>query len=423
MFLKTIRLKNFRGFDEHEFSFEAEIPRGRKTKNRKMTLLLGENGTGKSNFLKALALVTAGRDAMSEIIGEPEGWVRNGCKSCEIEATLQTQDKQERVVQLEIRKKDSVSKVLDRAKSSLSELDDALEHTSRSYFVLAYGASRRLNLNRSRRVKSSYYQHPRAQSVATLFDPDANLTPIESWAMDMDYQSKGGSLRVIKKVMSEFLREVDFLKIDKRKGQMVFKTPLGNVPMSQLSDGYKNIAAWIGDLLYRVFEAFEDYKDPLKTRGLLLIDEIDLHLHPIWQRDLLSFLRRKLPNFQIVATTHSPITAQQAQENELYYFERSRKKLTINPFIGNPKALLLSQLVNSDLFGMTSDESVEMHKKKARFEKLTKQGKLSAAQKKEHKKLQEELSTKPSNVRSNMELTKDQMALLKQIHQELEGGA
>lgn len=422
MFLKTIRLKNFRGFSEHEFSFEAVTTKGKKAKNRRMSLVLGENGTGKSNFLKAIALVTAGRDAVAEIIGEPKSWVRNGCASCEIEATIQTKSNEERTVHLEIRRRDSVSKVLDRSKSSLMELDDALEHTNRSYFVLAYGASRRLNLNRSRRSKSSYYRHPRAQSVATLFNPDASLTPIDSWAMDMDYQSKGGaSLRIIKKVMSEFLREVEFLKIDKKKGELVFKTPLGNVPMSQLSDGYQNIAAWIGDLLFRVSESFDDYKNPLNTRGLLLIDEIDLHLHPQWQRELLSFLRRKLPNFQIVATTHSPITAQQAQENELYYMERTRKKVSINAFVGNPKALLLHQLVNSELFGMTSDESVEMHKKKARFEKLTKQAKLSAAQKKEHKKLQEELVTKPSNVRSNMELTKSQMALLKQIHKELKG--
>ena len=422
MFLKAVRLKNVRGFREHEFSFESDAPKRRKAANRRLTLLLGENGTGKSNFLKSIALVTAGRDALAEIIGEPKSWVRNGCASCEIEAVLQTQSNEERIIRLEIRKSDSVSKVMDRAKSSLSDLDDALEYTNRNYFVLAYGASRRLNLNRSRRSKSSYYRHPRAQSIATLFNPDASLTPIESWAMDMDYQTNKSSLSTIKKVMSQFLREVDFVKIDKRRGQLIFKTPLGNVPMSQLSDGYQNVAAWIGDLLFRVSEAFEDYKNPLKTRGLLLIDEIDLHLHPSWQRDLLSFLRRKLPNFQIIATTHSPITAQQAQEHELYYIERSRKKITINPFIGNPKALLLHQLINSDLFGMTSDLSVEMEKKKKRFEKLSKQTRLTVAQKKERKKLEDDLSTKPSVVRSNMELTTEQMDLLKQIHNELKGG-
>ncbi len=126
-----------------------------------------------------------------------------------------------------------------------------------------------------------------------MFSPDAALTPIESWAMDLDYRQNQNAMSTIGKVMSQFLRGVKFLKIDKEKKQLIFKTPLGAVPMSQLSDGFQNVASWIGDLLYQVTEVFEDYKSPLRTRGLLLIDEVDLHLHPLWQRDLLAFLRKK----------------------------------------------------------------------------------------------------------------------------------
>ena len=67
------------------------------------------------------------------------------------------------------------------------------------------------------------------------------------------------------------------------------------------------VAAWIGDLLYRITETFEDYRAPLEARGLLLVDEIGLHLHPSWQRQLLDYISRKLPNFQRVVTTHSPM--------------------------------------------------------------------------------------------------------------------
>ena len=318
---------------------------------------------------------------------------------------------------LRIERGDRISDVLDRAKQSLEEL----EHTGRNYFVLAYGASRRLNFNRGRRSNSSDYGHVRAQSVATLFNPDATLTPIESWAMDMDYRKNRGASNIIKEVVSIFLRDVEFSKIDKDKGQLIFKTPLGSVPLSQLSDGYQNVAAWIGNLLFRVTEAFDDYKTPLKTRGLLLIDEVDLHLHPKWQRDLLTFLRRKLPNFQVVATTHSPITAQQAGENELHYIERRGKSFKLNQFPGVPKAMLLHQLVMSDVFGLPSDESVEMHRKKARYEKLCDTGRRTASQKKEMKRLEEELAVAPQTVRSNVPMTQDQLDLLKTIQKELEG--
>lgn len=97
---------------------------------------------------------------------------------------------------------------------------------------------------------------------------------------------------------------------------MIFKTPEGEVPLDDLSDGYQNVAVWVGDLLYRITSTFGDYKSPLKARGVLLIDEIDLHLHTKWQRSLLSFLKNKLPNFQLIVTTHSPMVAQQADDGD-----------------------------------------------------------------------------------------------------------
>ena len=420
MFLKSIKLKNFRCFSNHELSFVDDDSDNKKESIRKTTVLLGDNGTGKSNLLKAIGLVTAGRDALAELLDEPKSWIQVGKRFCQLDAILRTATGEERQVFLRIEEKDTVSKVLDRAKKSLTELNEALEHTNRNYFVLAYGASRRLNVNRGHRTRSSDYNHVRARSVSTLFNPDATLNPIESWAMDMDYLKNRGAMNVISKVMSEFLRGVEFSKIDKKKGQLIFKTPFGTVPMSQLSDGYQNVAAWIGDMLHQITETFDDYKAPLKTSGLLLIDEVDLHLHLRWQRDLLAFLRRKLPNFQVVATTHSPITAQQANENELHYLERHGKSLKLHQFTGVPKELLLHQLVMSDAFGLVSDESVVLEKKKARYEKLCYAKNRTAAQKKEMERLEKELSLVPQTVRSNVPMSREHVDLLKTIRKELE---
>ena len=160
------------------------------------------------------------------------------------------------------------------------------------------------------------------------------------------------------------MRDVKFLRIDKKTKQLVFESPNGNVVLSQLSDGYQNIAAWIGDLLYRISNTFDDYKNPLTTRGLLLIDEIDLHLHPKWQRILLDFIQRKLPKFQVICTTHSPLTAQQADENELFYLERERAKVVLKPFVGSPKKLGINQLLTSPIFGLDSDDSYEIERLK-----------------------------------------------------------
>ena len=415
MFLKSIKLENFRCFSNHELSF-VDDDLGNSI--RKTTILLGDNGTGKSNLLKAIGLVTAGRDALAELLDEPESWIQVGKEFCQLDAVLRTAEGKEQHVFLRIEKKDTVTKVLDRARESLAKLDDVLEHGN-NYFVLAYGASRRLNVYRGRRTQLSYYRHVRARNVSTLFNPDEVLIPIELWAMDLDYRENRDVMDVISKVMSDFLKGMKFSGINKRKGQLIFETPLGTVPMSQLSDGFQNMAAWAGDLLYQITEVFNDYKTPLKTRGLLLIDEVDLHLHPRWQREMLTFLRQKLPNFQVIATTHSPITAQQANENELYYIERRGKSLKLHQFTGVPMAMLLHQLVMSDIFGLASDESVVLEKKKARYKKLCKAKQLTDTEKKEMEKLEKELRDMPVLQRGNLTVQEEHLKLMEQIQKDL----
>ena len=163
------------------------------------------------------------------------------------------------------------------------------------------------------------------------------------------------------KVLSNLLPEIKFHRIDKQNGHLLFETPDGIVPLHCLSDGYLAMAAWIGDLLFRVLENSDDLKEqPLTTKGLLLIDEVDLHLHPKRQRELLSFLDEWLPNFQFVVTTHSPMTAQQAGEGELHCLMRERRKIHLYPFSGAPNTLLLHQLVMSPAFGLDTDESKEV---------------------------------------------------------------
>lgn len=143
--------------------------------------------------------------------------------------------------------------------------------------------------------------------------------------MELDYQDGEAGLTVIRKAPNSFLPGVSFHSIDKCQKQVLFETSDGLVPLEQLSDGYQNMAAWIGDLLFRITETFRDRREPLHARGLLLLDEIDLHLHPKWQRLLYDFVSDKLPNFQVVATTHSALTAQQAGENELFALRRNER--------------------------------------------------------------------------------------------------
>ena len=323
-------------------------------KIRKWTLLLGENGCGKSTVLRAISLLMAGSEALPELLDNPDNWIRLGKNECLISADLVTARGEDRHIELTLRRGDKVKEVFARNKATLEDLDDALEHTARNYLTIGYGVSRRLSSARSPSALSEIYNKPRAQCVATMFSSDAILNPLESWAMDLHYRRGAQGLEIVKQALSDLLPGVDFKGIDKETRQLTFHTADGNLPLSLLSDGYQNVAGWCGDLLYRVTEIFSDFKNPFDARGLLLIDEIDLHLHPVWKRQLVSFLTEKLRNFQIIATTHSALTVHQAGEGELFVLRRraANSPPTVTQYEGAPRNLMLHQLLLSPLFNL-----------------------------------------------------------------------
>lgn len=376
MFLKRLRLQNFKCLSDIDLSFETD-----KGAVRKWTLVLGENGTGKSNLLKAVALITAGSNGLGELLGNVDAWIRNGEKSLRIEATLQNKEKEERQLSLTINRGDTLSKIISNNLKALHLIDEALEYTERSYFVVAYGASRRLSGGEAP-VRWGGDKSYRFRNVRNLFDGSSPLNPLAAWAIDLDYREGKKGLRIVEEALNDFLPGTSFKGIDKERKQLIFQTVDGNVPLEQLSDGYQNMAAWIGDLLYRVTETFKDYEKPMEARGLLLIDEIDLHLHPKWQRRLIDFISQKLPNFQVIATTHSPLTAQQAGEGELYALKRNDQGIVeLVPFVGSPKNLLVNQLLMTPVFGLETDESFEVQEAKETYEALKSKGALNEDEK------------------------------------------
>ena len=428
MFLRSLSIRNLRSIGDLSISFEVQDTKD-KIITRKQTLLLGQNGTGKSSLLRAIALLTAGSNSLGELLGQTDDWIRNGADTCELVAVLATKQGVERTVRLTLQRGASLREVLAQNEESIDQLESALNHADRNYFVVGYGASRRLNTGENAWYSQrGAYSSDRSNNVATLFRNDAELNPLTAWAIDLDYQAESPetSSQVIRQSLDDLLPGVRFHAIDKARKQLLFETAEGVVPLHLLSDGYQNMTAWIGDLLYRISTIFRDYRTPLEARGLLLIDEVDLHIHPVWQRHLLAFLRRKLPNFQIVATTHSPLTAQQAAEGELFSLQRGPQagQVELVPFAGNPQKMLLHQLMMSEAFGLETDESVAVEEAKntyrALHDKKESHAPLTLAENYQLKQLSTELRELPGATQySNTLLDADQMALLQQLKQEL----
>jgi predicted ATPase len=112
----------------------------------------------------------------------------------------------------------------------------------------------------------------------------------------------------VKTLITSLLRGTRYKFIGEREdGEYLFQLGELKVPFPALSDGYRAYLGWIGDLLWHV-----SYASPLGTklkenRGLVMVDEIDLHLHPSWQMTVLPTLARALPKVQFIVTSHSPL--------------------------------------------------------------------------------------------------------------------
>ena len=373
MYLSRIALTNVRSMASLAIDFGGgpDAPAGT---NRRWTLLLGENGCGKSTVLRAIGLLLAGSDALPKLLGDVDAWIRNGTRQCRIAGTLVTAKGEPRQIALELHRGDGLREIFERNAQSLDALDAAIRHADRNYFVVGYGVSRRPPESGKRLSGplDDSARLPRARALASLFSPDASLVLLQRWAMDLDYRRGEAALAPIRVALNQLMRGMNFSRIDKESGQLMFRTVDGEVPLNQLSDGYQNMAAWCGDLLYRITEAFPDRKDPLATRGVLLIDELDLHLHPVWRRQLVDFLSALLPNFQFIATTHSALTAQQSGEGELFVIRRegAKQRPVLVPFVGEPRLMQLHQLLMSPMFGLESMDSVAVEKARDTARKL-----------------------------------------------------
>jgi len=329
-------------------------------KVRPWTFVLGENGAGKSTVLRAIALALAGSEALPEILGDLDWWIRQDQDTAMIEIVMATAANEQREATLHFKRGSGTLRFLTENQATLRDLDDALRHAARNYFVVGYGVNRRVAPEGGQiSGHSSVYRTSRSQNVATLFSANSSLVSLEQWAIDLDYRLGEKGLALVRNALDRLLPDVTFAGVDKDNRRLRFRTPDGTLPLDLLSDGYQAMAAWCGDLLFRITETFRNYDNALNARGLLLIDELDLHLHPIWQRELVSFLRATLPKFQVVATTHSPLTVHQAGESELFVLRREtdRSGAMLEQFKGTPNTLTLAQLIESPIFGLDTVDS------------------------------------------------------------------
>lgn len=214
---------------------------------------------------------------------------------------------------------------------------------------------------------------PEEYGFMSLFDSDQTLLNPVSWLvgqklleLEKIIDSKN-SIGEIKDLPNSF--SVDSLKIMLHElleknveiiiegNEVVFKEKGSKLSFDQLSEGYKSVIIFVSDLIYRLNKNAKEGKKITDLNGIVLVDEIDLHLHPKWQRTLVGKLRKLLPNVQFIFTTHSPTIIQGASEDAIIYrvYRNSNdgKTRVSDPYYRKDlDHLMINTLLTSPLFGL-----------------------------------------------------------------------
>ncbi|MBD2003991.1 MULTISPECIES: AAA family ATPase [Cyanophyceae] len=134
-----------------------------------------------------------------------------------------------------------------------------------------------------------------------------------------DYRDR--QLEAVRQAISSLMPGFSNLRVRRSPLRMTAKKQGQELIVNQLSDGEKGLLAMVGDLARRLAIANPGLPNPLQGEGVVLIDEIELHLHPKWQREIIPALTRTFPNCQFIVTTHSPQVISEVKPNGIYILE------------------------------------------------------------------------------------------------------
>jgi predicted ATP-binding protein involved in virulence len=339
MKLNSLTLHNFRQYDHGLFRFHDHF-----------TVLIGNNGKGKTTVLDALSIMlntyfqgsrmptgggTIKKSDARFLFTEKEGQVfRESHQDVWLQATAIVDgtpvDWQRDVGDRGGKAKDFVKRGADTRKLISAGKSPNLP------LLLYYGAGRLWDKHDDIETEK-----PQSQLDAYRYclDPKSDHKAFEKWFKRLSYirLQKGQdipALIAVEKAVKCCIPGAVRFYYDTEYEQLIIQLKNdGFVPFDHLSDGYRNMVGIVADIAHRAsrLNPHLGVDAATNTQGVVLIDEIDLHLHPKWQREVVSNLKTAFPALQFIASTHSPFILQALEPGEVIDLEQPWDSTELSP--------------------------------------------------------------------------------------------
>lgn len=347
--IRRVEIRNFKAIES--LDLEIDDPVGGEDGQAGALMLLGENATGKSTVLEAVTLTLLGTAQLQALGLRPKDYLRRTDWMASPAATEPAE------VRVFFEGTDTpVSLTIDPRKKKFRG------NETPATVLLAYGPRRFFATGK--RIRHTKQPFARTQ---TLFDPLAVIPNPNDWLMSSQDELFNPTVRALRQILvlpDEAI--VDRLARGIGKGaEMMFEVQGLSAPLERLSEGYKTVVTTGVDIMRELLRYWPNLE---MARGVVLIDEIETHLHPRWKMRIMQRLRRAMPQVQFIVTTHDPLCLRGMHDREVQVLARDAQ-LRIERVLDVPnvRGLSVEQILTSDYFGLFSTEDPAMEETMARY--------------------------------------------------------
>ena len=360
--IERIEIRDFKSIENLSIKFPIA-----QSDDEAWLMLLGENATGKSSILQAVALALMGQAHANSLGLDAASFRRHNAAntrgSVEVHLTNLTAP-----VRVEFGKDIAGFRVTPSEPKVL---------------LVGYGATRLLP-----RPGLSEGDQNKYIRIKNLFDPTAPLNDADKWLSDKSKVPQEKFEEIAEALREALLLPPD-VKPDRERGWIEFVYANDRMRLVELSDGYQSIIAMVADIAFCVLEKWPTIKD---AEAMVLLDEIEAHLHPRWKMTIVERLRRCFPRLSFLVTTHDPLCLRGLRKNEVMVLRRDTSgaisHLTEIPDLDSFRA---DQLLTSPLFDLVTTRGPRTEADRARYAILLEKKQRSKAEEAEFRQLEEAL--------------------------------